>query len=230
MGLITVSCAAPESFPCSGGRAPPCSKGAHSPTGQFARARHADYRSIIRVLRMGRLLLGALATGALCATGCGSDTAQSGSDNFAGAAGSERDGASSNGGGGGSGASTGGGFGGESGAAGSSGAGGVSGAGGALPGGSAGSNTGGSGGAMPPSHTGGVAGASTLSCGTTTCSVNQLCVIPCCGGSPGFTCTPAPPHCVDIPAGCNDNVQPSCVESLCFSPTVEKGTVFCHCA
>jgi hypothetical protein len=186
---------------------------------------------------MSRSLLSALVAGALYATACGSDTAQSASNNVAGAAGSERDGASSSGGNGGSGASTSGGVGGESGAGGSSaGVGGVRGDGGSAAGGelggggSAGTNAGGSGGVMPPPHTGGVAGASTISCGTTTCAANQVCVVPCCGGSPGFVCTPAPPHCVDVPASCNGNVQPSCVDTLCFAPTVERGAVVCHCA
>lgn len=117
---------------------------------------------------------------------------------------------------------------------------GAAGAGGTAPNsGEAGSTP--SGGSRAPSVDGGDApDAEALSCGAKTCGSSQWCVVPCCGGSPGFTCPGPAPYCLDIPPACtrgsdqlpidSNGSLPSCVPlSSCFAPDVTGRTIRCRC-
>lgn len=96
---------------------------------------------------------------------------------------------------------------------------------------SGGGGAGGATGAGGTTASGGAGGAGPIACGTQTCSPSQACVTPCCGGSPGFQCTPAPPYCVDIPQSCQGQTLAQCLPlSSCFSPRVTGREIFCMCA
>jgi hypothetical protein len=57
--------------------------------------------------------------------------------------------------------------------------------------------------------------ASSVSCGATTCSGDQYCIKPSCGGhDTGTPCTPAAPFCAKLPDECGDsNASCSCLGS-----------------
>jgi hypothetical protein len=148
------------------------------------------------------------------------------------------DGAGSTGAGGNGASGQGGALGGPGGSAGIAGMGGINGAaGGGANGGSGGeargvggaavAGNGGSGGAGQDGAAG-TAGGGSFSCGTAVCGASQVCVVPCCGGSPNFTCTPPPPYCLDVPAACGGTPTCSCLAPTCCSRLNGK-QVQCAC-